>query len=150
MELRGSDREGTAEIDVRLADAGDRNMIADLYMAGGWWDGALDPVGLSALIDGSFAFAVAVERDTGRAVGMGRALSDGVSDAYIQDLVVLPAYRGRGIGTRILSTLLDHCRSAGVTWVALVAEPGTEAFYTPLGFRRLEAHTPMRWYPVER
>ncbi|MEG3056581.1 MAG: GNAT family N-acetyltransferase [Methanoculleus sp.] len=149
MELRRSDQGDAAEIEVRLADDRDREMIASLYMAGGWWDGALDPVGLSALIRGSFAFAVAVERDTGRAVGMGRALSDGVSDAYIQDLVVLPAYRGRGIGTKILSTLLDHCRSAGVTWIALVAEPGTETFYTPLGFQRLEAHTPMRWRPME-
>ena len=122
-----------------MADDRDREMIASLYMAGGWWDGALTRWGLSALIRGSFAFAVAVERDTGRAVGMGRALSDGVSDAYIQDLVVLPAYRGRGIGTKI-PTLLDHCRSAGVTWIALVAEPGTETFYTPpdsRGWRRI-------------
>jgi ribosomal protein S18 acetylase RimI-like enzyme len=139
-----------AGIEVRLVNVWDVETIADLYRAGGWWNEAWEPAGLCALIAGSFAFAVAVDPATGKAVGMGRVLSDGVSDAYVQDLVVLPDYRGRGIGTMILSTLLDHCKSAGVIWVALVAEPGTEPFYTALGFRRMEGHIPMRWYPEER
>ena len=139
-----------AAIEVRLVDVWDVDMIADLYRAGGWWNEEWNPAGLLALIAGSFAFAVAVDPAAERAVGMGRVISDGVSDAYIQDLIVLPGYRGRGIGTMILSALLGHCRSAGVTWVALVAEPGTEPFYTALGFRRMEGHTPMRWYPEER
>lgn len=137
------------EIEIRLADIHDTDIVADLYMAGGWWDRALS-TGLSTLITGSFAFVIAIEHSTGRVIGTGRVLSDGISDAYIQDLVVLPNYRGRGIGTEILSTLLDHCRSAGITWIVLVAEPGTEAFYVPLGFQKLEAHTPMRWYPENR
>lgn len=139
-----------AAIDVRLVDIWDLDMIADLYRAGGWWNEEWDPSNLSGLIAGSFAFAVAIDTAARRAVGMGRAISDGVSDAYIQDLVVLPGYRGRGIGTMILSALLDRCRLAGVGWIALVAEPGTEPFYTALGFLRLEGHTPMRWYPDKR
>ena len=135
-----------ADIEVRLVDVWDGEMIADLYRAGGWWEETWDPAGLRALIAGSFAFAVAIDRTSGKAVGMGRAISDGVSDAYIQDLVVLPDYRGRGVGTEILSTLLDYCISADVTWIALIAEPGTEGFYTTLGFRRMEGHLPMRWY----
>ncbi len=138
-----------AGIEVRLVDVWDVETIADLYRAGGWWNEEWNPAGLCALITGSFAFAVAVDPVTGKAIGMGRVLSDGVSDAYIQDLIVLPGYRGRGIGTMILSALLDYCKSAGVTWVALVAEPGTEAFYTALGFRRMERHIPMRWYPKD-
>lgn len=137
------------DIKVRLVDVWDVETIADLYRAGGWWNEAWDPAGLRDLIAGSFAFAVAIDSAAGRAVGMGRVISDGVSDGYVQDLVVLPGYRGRGIGTMILSTLLNYCKSAGVTWVGLIAEPGTEAFYTELGFRRMEDHVPMRWYPQE-
>jgi ribosomal protein S18 acetylase RimI-like enzyme len=133
-------------IRVHLVDVWDVETIAGLYRAGGWWNEEWDPAGLRALIAGSFAFAVAVDPVTERAVGMGRVISDGISDGYVQDLVVLPDYRGQGIGTMILSTLLDYCKSAGVTWVALIAEPGTEEFYTALGFRRMEGHTPMRWY----
>ena len=137
------------DIEVRLVDVWDVETIADLYRAGGWWNEAWDPAGLRDLIAGSFAFAVAIDSAAGRGVGMGRVISDGVSDGYVQDLVVLPGYRGRGIGTMILSTLLNYCKSAGVTWVGLIAEPGTEAFYTELGFRRMEDHVHMRWYPQE-
>ena len=44
---------------------------------------------INDLIRGSFLFAVAIDISTGRAVGMGRVISDGIADAYIQDLVVL-------------------------------------------------------------
>jgi len=137
-------------IRVHLVDVWDVETIAGLYRAGGWWNEAWDPADLAALIAGSFAFAVAIDTVAGIAVGMGRVISDGVSDGYVQALVVLPGYRGQGVGTMILSTLLDYCRSAGVTWVALVAEPGTETFYNALGFRRMEGHIPMRWYPENR
>ena len=65
---------------------------------------------------------------------MGRAISDGVSDAYIQDMVVLPEYRGRGIGGAILRRILELCREHGIRWIALIAEGGTGDFYRRLGF----------------
>ncbi|MFA7561962.1 MAG: GNAT family N-acetyltransferase [Methanoculleus sp.] len=139
-----------AGVEVRLVNVWDVEVIAGLYRAGGWWNEEWNPKGLRGLIAGSFAFAVAIDKATGKAVGMGRVISDGVSDGYVQDLVVLPGYRGRGIGTMILSTLLDYCTATGVAWVALVAEPGTEPFYTALGFRRMEGHTPMRWRPERK
>jgi len=138
------------DVEVRIVDAWDVDAIADLYRAGGWWKEEWNPAGLSSLIRGSFAFAVAVESSTDRTVGMGRVISDGVSDGYVQDLVVHPNYRDRDIGTMILSALLKECTSAGVTWIALIAEPGTEAFYARSGFQRMEGHTPMQWYPEKR
>ncbi|HQP72126.1 MAG TPA: GNAT family N-acetyltransferase [Methanoculleus sp.] len=138
------------DVEVRIVDAWDVDAIADLYRAGGWWKEEWNPAGLSSLIRGSFAFAVAVESSTSRTVGMGRVISDGVSDGYVQDLVVHPNYRDRDIGTMILSALLKECTSAGVTWIALIAEPETEAFYARSGFQRMEGHTPMRWYPEKR
>ena len=66
-----------AEIEVRLVNVWDVETIADLYRAGGWWNERWDPADLTALIEGSFAFVVAVDRTTGKAVGMGRVISDG-------------------------------------------------------------------------
>ena len=80
--------------------------------------------GFPGIIRGSLVFIVAVDRNSGKAVGMGRAISDGVSDAYIQDLVVLPDYRGRGIGKAILRKILAVCREHGIGWIALIAEGG--------------------------
>ena len=131
------------EIVVRLVRSWKNNEIAELYRAGGWWKEEYDPAALGSLIEGSFSFAVAVDTKTGRAIGMGRVLSDGVSDGYIQDLVVLPDYRDRGIGREIVSALVRRCTQSGITWIALIAEPDTETFYLPLGFVPMEGHVPL-------
>jgi len=130
-------------IPVQLVHSWDESEIADLYRAGGWWKEEYDPTELRHLIRGSFLFAVAVDEKTGRTVGMGRVISDGVSDGYIQDLVVLPEYRNRGIGARIVSILVKKCVESKISWIGLIAEPGTEKFYLPFGFRSMEGHTPL-------
>ena len=134
----------TAEgIRVSCVRAWSTDDIVALYRAGGWWKDEYNPADIPRLISGSFAFVVAVDTASGRAVGMGRAISDGVSDAYIQDLVVLPTYRGRDLGAAMVSSLIERCREAGISWIALIAEPGSEAFYLPLGFSCMEGHIPL-------
>lgn len=130
-------------ITIQLVQAWDGNEIANLYRAGGWWKEEYDPKELSRLILGSFLFVVASDLKTGRAVGMGRVIADGVSDGYIQDLVVLPEYRKTGIGARIVAILVKKCVERGISWIGLIAEPGTENFYLPFGFHPLEGHTPL-------
>ncbi len=114
-----------------------QDQIVDLYRAGGWWEDSYSAEGIDPLIKGSFVFVVAVDPSTGRAVGMGRAISDGVSDAWLQDIVVLDEHRKKGIGRLIIKKLLDICKEKGLVWVGLVAEPGTRQFYEPLGFGEL-------------
>jgi len=113
------------------------DQIVELYKAGGWWLDHYTTDGLDDLISGSFAFAVVIDKTTGRAIGMGRAISDGVSDAWLQDIVVLEEFRGKGLGRAITEKLLKHCVSRGLVWVGLVAEPGTKKLYEPLGFEKL-------------
>ena len=128
---------------IEFVSSWDEDEIADLYRAGGWWRDEYRVEEIRHLIRGSFAFAVAVEKETGRAIGMGRILSDGVSDAYIQDLVVLPEFRKAGVGAGIVSALVKRCQERGLAWIALIAEPDSEEFYKPLGFLRMEGHIPM-------
>ncbi|MEI7857762.1 MAG: GNAT family N-acetyltransferase [Methanomicrobiales archaeon] len=131
------------EIVVQLVRSWDNNEIADLYRTGGWWKEEYDPAALGSLIQGSFSFAVAVNKKTGKAIGMGRVISDGVSDGYIQDLVVLPDYRKSGIGRQMVSALVEQCIKSGITWIVLVSEPGTQIFYQALGFKVMEGHIPL-------
>ncbi|MDH7510826.1 MAG: GNAT family N-acetyltransferase [Methanolinea sp.] len=123
----------------------DANALVTLYRAGGWWREDWDPAEIPRLVRASFAFAIAIHRESGKTVGMGRAISDGVSDAYIQDLVVLPEFRGSGAGRMLLEKLVEECFSRGITWIALVAEPGTVNFYAGSGFVPMEGHVPMRF-----
>lgn len=123
---------------VSTWDAGE---IVALYRAGGWWQEEWTADGIPSLIAGSFCFVVAT--DDGRAVGMGRAISDGCSDAYLQDIVVLPAYRRRGIGDAIVEKLATFCKEKGLAWIGLIAQPGTVPFYERHGFAPMEGHVPM-------
>jgi ribosomal protein S18 acetylase RimI-like enzyme len=131
------------DIAIQLVNSWDDVEISNLYRAGGWWKEEYDQRELHRLIRGSFLFAVAVDGKTGQAVGMGRVISDGVSDGYIQDLVVLPEYRKAGIGTQIVSTLVKKCVERGISWIGLIAEPDTEKFYLPFGFHPMEGHVPL-------
>lgn len=130
-----------AGIALRVVNSWDADEIVALYRAGGWWREDWAPDGIAPLIAGSFCFVVAVEGE--RAVGMGRAISDGCSDAYLQDIVVLPECRGKGIGAAILDMLASFCRERGLTWIGLVAQPGTVPFYERRGFAVMEGHVPM-------
>jgi GNAT superfamily N-acetyltransferase len=135
--------EGSTTIRIEVVTSWDTDEIISLYRAGGWWKPGYDPVELPALIRSSFAFTVAVDEKTGTAIGMGRAISDGVSDAYIQDLVVMHEFRGQGIGKKILTCLIEYCLSKRIYWIGLIAEPGTAEFYLPAGFSRMEGYIPM-------
>jgi ribosomal protein S18 acetylase RimI-like enzyme len=93
-------------------------------------------------VAGSALFAGAFENT--KMIGMGRALSDQASDAYIQDVAVLKEFQGRGIGKKIIQTLIAGLNAWGVDWIGLIAEPGTTGFYEELGFELLEGHVPLK------
>jgi ribosomal protein S18 acetylase RimI-like enzyme len=137
------------KIEIHLVNSWSTDDIIDLYKAGGWWKDSYEKAGIPLLIAGSFAFAVAVDHTSGRAVGMGRLLSDGVSDAYIQDVVVLKEYRNQEVGKQLIRTLINHCVSKKLRWIGLIAEPGMESFYKTLGFKPMEHYCPMLYLPEE-
>jgi len=134
-----------ADISIHIVKEWDLQALSDLYKAGGWWQKDHDLKQIPDLVRMSFAFAVAVHNPTGRTIGMGRVISDGISDGYIQDLVVLPEFRGLGAGKMIVVSLLRYCITRQITWIALIAEPGTDEFYTHLGFFPMKDHKPMKF-----
>lgn len=117
--------------------------IVDLYKAAGWWQESSEArAAIPSMIKGSFCFMVARSLE-GRIIGMARVISDGYSDAYIQDVVVLENYRGRGVGRELVCRLTQFCISQKISWIGLVAEPGTQGLYEDLGFGPLVGYQPM-------
>jgi ribosomal protein S18 acetylase RimI-like enzyme len=68
-------------------------------------------------------------------IGFGRAISDGVYQAAIYDVAVLPEFQGRGIGKTIIENILDRVSNCNII---LYASPGKEGFYRTLGFRGMK------------
>ena len=131
-------------IEIKFVDSWSEDEIIELYKAGGWWKESYSSSGIKPLIKGSFAFAVVIDKKSQKAIGMGRIISDGVSDAYVQDLIVLPEYRCQGIGKQLVKSLLEKCSSAGLVWIGLIAEPDQDDFYSSLGFKSMLKYTPMK------
>ena len=119
------------------------NQLLQLYETAGWWTpDAEAPAELLQIISGSHCFLVAESK--GEIVGMGRAISDGVSDGYIQDVAVRPEVEGRGIGSQIVTRIAKRLKTDGLTWVGLIAERNSHTFYRRIGFSPLPDAVPMR------
>ena len=74
--------------------------------------------------------------DGSRLVAAGRVMADGVSVAYLCDVVIHPGYQGRGLGTEIVERLKELSKDHKK--IILYAVPGKEGYYERLGFRRMK------------
>lgn len=81
----------------------------------------------------------------GEVIGMGRLIGDGIMYWYLQEIVVLPEFQGRGIGTKIVNRLLDYIKentSPGTfVSVGLTAAEGKDTFYEKFGFSKSSGMT---------
>ncbi|BAY28288.1 GCN5-related N-acetyltransferase [Nostoc carneum NIES-2107] len=72
--------------------------------------------------------------DGNRLVGFARATSDGIYRATIWDVVIHPDYRGTGLGSKLVETVLSHPRMR-VERVYLMTTH-QQGFYEKIGFQR--------------
>lgn len=83
----------------------------------------------------------------GEQVGFARAVSDGATVAYLADVYVLPAYRGRGLGMALVSEIVDGepgTLSSHVRWLLHTAD--AQGLYARLGFTENSTQPPT--YPL--
>ena len=133
-----------ALLEIKLIKIACLDDLLALYIDAGWLvrNSGESTDFLAHIVTDSALFAGAFLNK--KMIGMGRALSDMVSDAYIQDVAVLKEFQGRGIGKKIIQTLITELQKSGVDWIGLIAQPGTSGFYENLGFRVLEGHVPLK------
>jgi GNAT superfamily N-acetyltransferase len=72
------------------------------------------------------------ETATGRQVGFARAVSDGVSFAYLADVYLLPEARGAGLGQEMVATMIDRGAGAGFRWTLHTSD--AHGLYRKFGF----------------
>jgi GNAT superfamily N-acetyltransferase len=104
-----------------------------LLQAVGWGD-KHQPGRAEKALSGARFGVVAVEGD--RAVGTGMVLGDGVTFAYLKDIIVVPDWQGRGVGTRIVEALLTIIRRPGPEKMLVTLFTGQHLaeFYEQFGF----------------
>ncbi|MFB1082534.1 GNAT family N-acetyltransferase [Jeotgalibacillus sp. JSM ZJ347] len=110
----------------------DISTIKEIYQSVGWMkhdEGTIRKV-FEASTHHIFAF------EESRMIGFSRALSDGIFNAAIYDVVVHKDFQGRGIARILVEELMVEFRT--VSCVQLIATTGNEGFYKKLGFRKLK------------
>lgn len=78
-----------------------------------------------------------------RLIGFARATSDGIYRATIWDVVIHPDYRGTGLGSKLVETILNHPHVQRVERVYLMTTHQQE-FYEKIGFRSNSTTTMVR------
>lgn len=85
-------------------------------------------------IEHSLAFGLYAP-DGGQA-GFARVVTDRARFAWLADVFVLPAHRGRGLGVWLVEAVLAHRELAGLSFVLATAD--AHELYERFGFRPIE------------
>ena len=106
--------------------------ILNLYDSVGWSNYTSNPSMLSNAYKHSLKILGAYDAD--KLVGIIRVVGDGYSMVYIQDIIVLPDYQRKGVGTLLLEKILFEYKNV---YQKVLITDNTEKniqFYKSLGF----------------
>ncbi|MBR4636173.1 MAG: GNAT family N-acetyltransferase [Clostridia bacterium] len=119
-------------MDIREYTEYKEEEILRLYSAAGWTAYTDDMQSLKQGFLNSLSVLAAYE--DGELVGLIRAVGDGFTIVFVQDILVLPEKQRQGIGAALMRALLD--RYSEVRQIELTTDntPKTVAFYRSLGF----------------
>jgi GNAT superfamily N-acetyltransferase len=109
-----------------------------------WAQGRLMEV-VRASIDGSLCFGV---YDGERQAGFARVVTDGATFAWVCDVFVVQAHRGRGLSKWLVESVVACLDQAGVRRILLATRDAHELYRRYGGFDSLQA--PDRWLERRR
>ena len=70
-------------------------------------------------------------------VGFARMVTDLATFAWLSDVYVLNAHQGRGVGTAMVETIVEHPDRADVSWQFLITKDA-HGLYTKFGYTAIE------------
>jgi N-acetylglutamate synthase-like GNAT family acetyltransferase len=110
----------------------DLNQLRELFNMTAFWAQERTMSDLSIAIANSEP--VMTIRDDQRLIGFARATSDGIYRATIWDVVIHPDYRGTGLGSKLVESLISHPRMSRVERIYLMTTH-QQGFYEKIGFQ---------------
>ncbi len=109
-----------------------QSQLLKLYNNAGWKAYTNDPEKLENAIKNSLYVLTAMEGE--ELVGLVRVVGDGFTIAYIQDILVLKSHKRRGVGTKLMKTVLAKFSHIRQKVLLTDDNPETRGFYESLGF----------------
>ena len=110
--------------------------VLDLYASVSWSNYTNHPQRLEQAFHQSLFVMAAYDED--KLIGLIRAVGDGLTIVFIQDLLVYPHYQRQGIGRSLLEQMLKRFKDVYQIQLATELSDKNLAFYQELGFRRQE------------
>lgn len=106
--------------------------ILNLYAKVGWTNYTTNPEMLKNAFNNSLKVYGAYEN--GKLLGIIRAVGDGYSIVFIQDILILPEYQHRGIGTALMKRMLEEYKHVYQKSLLTDNTEKTIQFYKSCGF----------------
>lgn len=110
----------------------DLNQLRELFNITAFWAQERSMSDLRIAIENSEP--VMTICDDQRLIGFARATSDGIYRATIWDVVIHPDYRGTGLGSKLVESLISHPRMNRVERIYLMTTH-QQGFYEKIGFQ---------------
>ena len=99
------------------------------------WDNNTGP--FSEVRKGLYAHFT-IRKDTAL-IGFIDILSDGIADAFLQDLMVHPDYQKQGIGSELVKTAIRYIQSKNIKCIQVTFQEQLSVFYQKFGFHIFKA-----------
>ena len=111
--------------------------ILNLYENMGWSSYTKDKESLFKGIKNSIYVKCAY--DAGTLVGLIRAVGDGNTIIYIQDILVLESYQRKGIGSNLIKFVLEEYKDVRQICLTTDITEKQRLFYESIGFKNYES-----------
>jgi GNAT superfamily N-acetyltransferase len=109
----------------------DRDWLWTMLSTQAYWGRTRTREQVEAQLDGAWRI-IAVFDEAGAQVGYARAISDGIGDAYLADVIVDPDHRGGGIGKLIVRAMIEDGPGAHFRWTLFTRD--AHGLYEQFGF----------------
>jgi GNAT superfamily N-acetyltransferase len=112
----------------------DLELIWNCLSTEAYWHRRRSRADVNKQVENAWRVVGVYEVDTGTQVGFARAVSDGVSDAYLADVFVVEGHRGRGLGKLLVETMIEQGTGSEFRWILSTRD--AYGLYARFGFHR--------------
>jgi GNAT superfamily N-acetyltransferase len=111
----------------------DLAMIHDFLSNESYWAKGISVEVVKKSIDNAFCFGVYHQ---GRQVGFARVVTDHATVAYLGDVFIIESHRNKGLGKRLVRTVMNHPELVGLRlWLLLTKD--AHGLYEKYGFKKV-------------